>query len=119
MRHVVTRAIGMRGRLDVEVREQRLLRGDLLLMCSDGLTDRLADAELCRQLTRDGKLEELCRSLVDSANEAGGDDNTTVTLRCESLAGSMRQFEATNSAGNVRRLRCQVGDLLECPTSCL
>ncbi|MFB3903921.1 MAG: Stp1/IreP family PP2C-type Ser/Thr phosphatase [Acidobacteriota bacterium] len=80
MRHVVTRAIGMRGRLDVEVREQELQKGDLLLMCSDGLTDRVSDAELCQKLSADAGLEELCRSLVDSANAAGGEDNVTVIL---------------------------------------
>ncbi|RPJ57874.1 MAG: Stp1/IreP family PP2C-type Ser/Thr phosphatase [Acidobacteria bacterium] len=80
MRHVVTRAIGMRGRLDVEVREQQLQKGDLLLMCSDGLTDRLTDAELCRTLSGEGSLHELCRSIVESANAAGGDDNITVIL---------------------------------------
>ena len=80
MRHVVTRAIGMRGRLEVEVREQKLLKGDLLLMCSDGLTDRLADVELCQTLTRADNLDGLCRSLVDLANEAGGDDNITAIL---------------------------------------
>jgi len=80
MRHVVTRAIGMRGRLDVEVSEHELQKGDLLLMCSDGLTDRLTDAELCQQLSGQGSLDELCRSIVDSANAAGGEDNITAIL---------------------------------------
>ena len=70
----------MRGRLDVEVQEQKLSKGDLLMMCSDGLTDRLSDAELCRQLTRGWSLEELGQLLVQSANEAGGDDNITAIL---------------------------------------
>ncbi len=80
MRHVVTRAIGMRGRLDVEVREHQLRQGDLLLMCSDGLTDRVTDADLCQGLSGEGHLVELCRSIVDSANAAGGDDNITAIL---------------------------------------
>ncbi|HXK60562.1 MAG TPA: Stp1/IreP family PP2C-type Ser/Thr phosphatase [Acidobacteriota bacterium] len=80
MRHVVTRAIGMRGRLDVDVREQKLRPGDLIMLCSDGLTDRVSDAELCQELTREASLDELCRSVVNLANQAGGDDNITVIL---------------------------------------
>lgn len=80
MRHVVTRAIGMRGRLDVEVHEHELRKGDLLLMCSDGLTDRITDAELCQKLSDERSLDELCRSIVDSANTAGGEDNITAIL---------------------------------------
>jgi len=82
MRHVVTRAIGMRGRLDVEVREEKLRNGDLILLCSDGVTDRLSDADLCQKLSEKSELDKLCRSLIDSANAAGGDDNiTTILLR--------------------------------------
>jgi protein phosphatase len=49
-------------------------------LCSDGLTDRLADADLCQRLTAEGSLDELCHSIVDSANAAGGEDNITAIL---------------------------------------
>jgi protein phosphatase len=80
LRHVVTRSVGSRDHFKVEVQERTLEEGDLFLLCCDGLTDKVEDQEL-RQILLAGKnLESTCRSLVNAANEAGGDDNITVVL---------------------------------------
>jgi len=80
LRHVVTRAVGARGRLDVDVKELTLQPADLLLLCSDRVTDKLSDVELCRLLVGSADLKESCRSIIAAANEAGGEDNSTTIL---------------------------------------
>jgi len=56
----------------------RLEQGDRLLLCSDGLTDMVTDAQIARVLTRIQRSDQACRALVDLALEAGGKDNVTV-----------------------------------------
>jgi PPM family protein phosphatase len=80
LRHVVTKAVGARGRLEVEVDELPLEANDLLLMLSDGVTDKLSDTELCRLLVSTPDLSQCCRALIDAANAAGGEDNSTAVL---------------------------------------
>ena len=80
LRHVVTKAVGARGRLDVGVDELRLQPDDLLLLCSDGVTDKVSDVELCRLLAGSTDLKESCKTIIASANEAGGEDNSTAVL---------------------------------------
>jgi serine/threonine protein phosphatase PrpC len=80
LRHIVTRSVGNRDHFTVEVKEQPLEAGDLLLLCCDGLTDKVETEELRRILLNGEDLEATCRALVDAANNAGGDDNITVVL---------------------------------------
>jgi protein phosphatase len=55
--------------------------GDVLLLCSDGLTSMVADDEIIRVISESGDgLEEISRRLVAAANERGGEDNITVVL---------------------------------------
>jgi PPM family protein phosphatase len=54
--------------------------GDLLLLCSDGMTTMVEDADLCALLDRPLPLDELARQLVEAANLRGGADNITVVL---------------------------------------
>jgi serine/threonine protein phosphatase PrpC len=79
-RSVLTRALG--ADKDVEVDESRvtLIDGDRLLLCSDGLTGMLSNEEIRDYATSGSDLDEICRRLVDAANERGGQDNITVVL---------------------------------------
>ena len=82
-RHIVTRAIGAEPTLAPDVWELDVDSGDLLLMCSDGLTEHLEDPEIEEILAGTPDLGEAVESLVDAANDAGGSDNVTVVLvRC-------------------------------------
>ncbi len=85
MRNVITRALGTSGDLYPDVFELDPEPGDLFLLCSDGLTNELSDAEIESLLNEDRPLDELCRSLIDRANEAGGRDNITCLLVRASL----------------------------------
>ncbi|MFM7248140.1 MAG: Stp1/IreP family PP2C-type Ser/Thr phosphatase, partial [Actinomycetota bacterium] len=79
-RSVITRALGAEP--DVEVDVVRLVpqAGDVLLLCSDGLTGMVGDGEIGRIVGGQGPLPERARELVQAANGAGGEDNVTVVL---------------------------------------
>jgi protein phosphatase len=79
--HVVTNAVGG-GSPDVtaEVHKVGLLPRDVLLLCSDGLTGMVSEADVARVLCDEPDPEAACRRLVDRANGAGGRDNVTVVV---------------------------------------
>lgn len=86
----ITRYVGMEERAQPYVRSFELVKGDRLLLCTDGLTDMVAVEAIGATLGADGTAQEACEALVSAANEAGGHDNVTVVLvdwgrpmRCE------------------------------------
>jgi protein phosphatase len=80
-RHVVTNALGgNRVGLDVEVHKVELQAGDVLLLCSDGLTDMVDDDRLAAVLAAESDPQVACERLVAQANNQGGRDNITVIL---------------------------------------
>jgi protein phosphatase len=81
LRNVVTRALGGKADCQVEMQAHDLRAGDILLMCSDGLTTMMPDDEISRVMQgADGDLGSAAEALVSSANERGGEDNITVVL---------------------------------------
>jgi len=81
LRNVVTRALGGRADLVVDVQSRPMASGEILLLCSDGLTTMIADDEIARLLGEaQGDLARAATSLVAEANERGGEDNITVVL---------------------------------------
>ncbi|MEZ4366798.1 MAG: protein phosphatase 2C domain-containing protein [Kofleriaceae bacterium] len=76
-RHVITRSLGFEPTLDVDEFALPLSPGDGLLLCSDGITNYVDDAELGELTTRHG-WAALPALLVDLANRRGGEDNITV-----------------------------------------
>ena len=79
LRHVITNVVGGTDPgVQVEVHKLHLEPDDLLLLCSDGLTEMVADAEIATLLEQAPDPETACRRLVDRANEQGGRDNITV-----------------------------------------
>jgi protein phosphatase len=80
LKNVVTRALGGESDVLVDVREVEVRAGDLFLLCSDGLTGMLADADILDRMSSGGSLHEICRALVTDSNARGGMDNVTVVL---------------------------------------
>lgn len=78
--HVVTRAIGGAERVEVASREAPLAPGDRLLLCSDGLTRCLSDAEIAGRLAAPDPPDALCRALVAAALDRGAPDNVSVIV---------------------------------------
>jgi protein phosphatase len=80
-RHMITRALGLRETVEVDLEEHPVLAGDILLLCSDGLSDLVEDEEMLAVVKEAGDdLEKACQLLVDRANFKGGDDNITALL---------------------------------------
>ncbi len=84
LRNVITRALGTQHSVTPDIFEMEAEPGDLFLLCSDGLTRELSDAQiesvLASQLTRGETLDEICAHLVHDAKKAGGQDNITCLL---------------------------------------
>lgn len=81
-RSIITRALGPEPTIEVDTSSWRARDGDLFLLCSDGLTSMVSEAELNDLVLRDTPttLEALARRLIAAANAAGGKDNITVVL---------------------------------------
>lgn len=79
-RNIVTRALGVERTVDVDVAEIPVFKGDLLLLCSDGLTRGVQRADILKTLRQDNDLCQKTDRLISLANEAGGEDNITVLL---------------------------------------
>jgi protein phosphatase len=79
-KNLVTRAVGVENAVMLESRLHDLLPGDVILLCSDGLSDMLDDARIGSLLQSSETLEACTRALIDAANEAGGKDNIAVIL---------------------------------------
>ncbi|MFN3200190.1 MAG: Stp1/IreP family PP2C-type Ser/Thr phosphatase [Bradymonadia bacterium] len=79
MRNIITRSIGFEREVKVDVGAVPAEPGDIFLMCSDGLTGEIEDAELLDAVLNLGP-RQAGRALIDLANARGGDDNSTVIL---------------------------------------
>ncbi len=81
-KNVITRALGTDSGVEIDLYEFSVLPGDLVLLCSDGLTNMLSDSELTGILTekQNDSLTELAERLILRANEKGGFDNITAVL---------------------------------------
>jgi protein phosphatase len=80
-RHLITRALGLKALVEVDVQEQACQVGDILVLCSDGLSDMLKPGEILALVQRHlDDLGKACMALVEEANARGGFDNITVLL---------------------------------------
>ena len=79
-RSVITRALGTDSDVDVDTLLIEAEEGDLFLLCSDGLSTMVSDADVLATVARAKSLDEAARNLVRAANSGGGEDNVTVVL---------------------------------------
>jgi len=79
-RNIVTRALGVEHTVEVEVGEIPVRHGDRFLLCSDGLTRGVRPADILRTIEDTDDMSVTAERLLAMANDAGGDDNTTVLL---------------------------------------
>ena len=83
-RNIVTRAVGAEEDVQTDVVEIDVSAGDVFVLCSDGLSDLVDDAEIERILAgHPANLADTAQALVDAAIAAGGTDNVTVVLVAE------------------------------------
>ncbi len=79
-KNIITRAVGANDEVEADFFTVELAEGDIVLMCSDGLTNMLEDEEIRDILNGEGELEEKARKLIEAANVHGGKDNIAVIL---------------------------------------
>jgi protein phosphatase len=80
MQNMLLRALGVEPEVQVDVNEKDLMEGDTLLLCSDGLTRELSNAQISATLAEAGSAQESANQLIDLANQAGGGDNITAVV---------------------------------------
>ena len=79
-KNVITRAIGAEDTLEIDFFREKVSDGNIVLMCSDGLTNMVEDSEIEEILGSSKSLEEAGSVLLSKANENGGADNISVLL---------------------------------------
>ena len=77
---ILTRALGTQPVVQVDADEQMLLAGDVLLLCSDGLTRTVTNPEIASTLETNPDAQKAADRLIELANENGGEDNITAIV---------------------------------------
>jgi protein phosphatase len=77
-RNIILQALGPEANVKIDLTHQQVRRGDLLVLCSDGLSGQVRGDEIGQLAATIPELDRLCRELVSLANERGGPDNITV-----------------------------------------
>jgi protein phosphatase len=81
LRNVITKAVGAKDSIDIDVVEHTLVPGDVIMLCSDGLHAMMSDEAILRAVTPfPDAIEQAAARLIDAANDAGGKDNVSVVL---------------------------------------
>jgi len=90
MQNIIMRALGTEPTVVPDLEDMGMQTGDVLVLCSDGLTRHIPDESICDVVAHTRDLKYACDQLVDGARDAGGEDNITcVLLRfLEGTAGS-------------------------------
>lgn len=79
-KNVIVRALGMKEGVQVDVVREGVEDGEIILLCSDGLSGMISDEQMAEVLRTTPDLERAAQLLVERANEAGGSDNVTCIL---------------------------------------
>lgn len=79
-KNVILRAIGTEATISMDIKTIMFEEEDVLLLCSDGLSNKVSEREMQRILVEDHPLSDKGEALVDRANEYGGEDNITVVI---------------------------------------
>ncbi len=79
-KHILTRALGTDKETTPDFSKETLLKNDILLLCSDGLTNMLTDREIKQILISEENPHKIAQNLVTKANENGGTDNITAIV---------------------------------------
>ena len=79
-RSIITRALGIEGDVEVDTWSYAMRAGDVVLLCSDGLTSMIGEEQIVQILRAEHSLDRAADGLIGGANDAGGRDNITVVL---------------------------------------
>jgi len=79
-RNIILQALGPDPKVKVDLTHQEVRRGDILVLCSDGLSGQVKKEEIAQVVSTTPDLSAACDKLIAIANERGGPDNITVVL---------------------------------------
>ena len=79
-KNIITRAVGAKETVEVDFYEYRLKKGDIILMCTDGLTNMVEDEEILHITKSSRDVVETVERLIRKANENGGNDNIGIVV---------------------------------------
>jgi serine/threonine protein phosphatase PrpC len=100
-RNIITRAIGLEPKVEIDGYLVALLKKDILLLCSDGLTTMIEDSQIAEILSANEPVEA-CKALIDAANDQGGHDNITVAVaRVTARLSATLRTDADGEANTV------------------
>jgi PPM family protein phosphatase len=93
---ILTQAVGSSETLDVKVTYAKVLQGDRILLCSDGLYNMVPEPEILDTASRENELADKCKVLIEKANAHGGNDNITLIM-AEFSGQGLSPADATTS----------------------
>lgn len=79
-KNIITRALGVEDSVDIDIERLKIDTGDMVLLCTDGLTNMLEESKIEDILLKFENPDDAVQKMVEMANEAGGQDNITVLL---------------------------------------
>lgn len=80
MQNIILKALGSEEDVDPDIEDLVVLAGDVLIMCSDGLTKYVREEEMLAMVNGAARIDQACDALIRTAKERGGDDNITCLL---------------------------------------
>jgi len=102
VKNMLTRVLGLDEKVDVYIMPMRPEPGDIILICSDGLTNFMSEQSITKTLSDVSKsLEEKVDFLIDGANEGGGGDNISVILLEVLEEGRWERFKSIFKSSRV------------------
>jgi protein phosphatase len=108
-RSIITRALGPEPSVEVDTWNYPVKAGDVLLLCSDGLTSMLSEDRVAGILNQVDTLQHAAQKLIDEANEAGGRDNITVVLFRLEEVGSDQPTVVASAATQETQISAPAG----------
>jgi protein phosphatase len=98
-RNIILQALGPEANIKVDLTFQKIRKGDTLVLCSDGLSGQVRVEEIARIVSEEPDLMQVCKRLIDRANENGGPDNITV-IAARFDGEGLSQTEAGDAVGH-------------------
>ena len=105
-KNIITRALGMKDAVKVDIRSERAEPGDVYMLCSDGLTGMVPDQQILEVVGLTDDPVEACELLIAEANDAGGTDNISAVIiriteavsRAEADHGEIEAHETSDAS---------------------
>lgn len=104
MQNVIVRALGAEESVEPDLEDHEFVPGDVLLLCSDGLSRYVKDESMVEVIGRTGSLDAACDELIALAKTGGSDDNITCLLvraSEQSWQGRLRERLSSSNSGEV------------------